>query len=151
MEYKHTQTGHLGLIVFAWMIVISALVVGLAGDERSEALLAIGMSSVLIILVVFWFNRLTVRVSGAEVRISFGPNWPRRVIPTQEIVGFRRVRNTWVYGWGIRKVPGGWMYNVWGLDAVELDLANGKKFRIGTDEPDDLIAALSAHSTLRPS
>ena len=31
----------------------------------------------------------------------------------------REVRNRWIQGWGIRKISRGWMYNVWGLDAVE--------------------------------
>ncbi len=55
----------------------------------------------------------------------------------------RPVRNSWWYGWGVRKVPGGWMYNVWGYDAIELELASGKVFRIGTDDPDGLLAALT--------
>jgi hypothetical protein len=67
-----------------------------------------------------------------------------------EIVGFRQVRNKWYYGWGVRGIPGGWMYNVWGLDAVELELASGKKFRIGTNEPEELVAALRARLALRP-
>ena len=56
----------------------------------------------------------------------------------------RAVRNKWIYGWGIRRLPGGWMYNVWGLDAIELDLVSGKRFRIGTDDPDGLLAAITA-------
>jgi len=52
------------------------------------------------------------------------------------------VRNKWYYGWGIRLTPGGWLWNVSGLDAVELTFKNGKKFRIGTDEPDRLLQAL---------
>jgi len=39
-------------------------------------------------------------------------------------------------------ISGGWMYNVWGLDAVELNLTSGKVFRIGTDEPAELLAAV---------
>ena len=68
---------------------------------------------------------------------------------TRDIVGFRQVRNKWYFGWGLRKLQHGWMYNVWGLDAVELDLTDGKKFTIGTDEPEDLVAALSAHTAIR--
>jgi hypothetical protein len=60
-----------------------------------------------------------------------------------DITDIRQVRNKWYYGWGIRKIPGGWMYNVWGLDAVELELQSGKKFRIGTDEPTELLGILS--------
>ncbi len=51
--------------------------------------------------------------------------------------------NRWYYGWGIRLTPQGWLWNVAGLDAVELTFSNGKKFRIGTDEPGKLLEALS--------
>ena len=55
----------------------------------------------------------------------------------------RIVRNSWWYGFGIRWFPGGTLWNVWGLDAVEFDLVKGRKLRIGTDEPEQLLAALS--------
>ena len=55
-------------------------------------------------------------------------------------------------GWGIRKVVGGWMFNVAGLDAVELGLSKGGLFRIGTDEPDQLLEAITqAQRTPRDS
>ena len=149
MEYRNTQTGYLGFIVLLWMVFIGGLVVTLAGDEQGEAALAMGGSSVVILIVVFWFNRLKVRVNGERVKVSFGPGWPRQTFKTHEIIGFRQVRNKWYYGWGVRRAPAGWMYNVWGLDAIELNLANGKKFIIGTNEPEELLAALSAHTSLR--
>jgi len=149
MEYKHTQTGYLFIPVVLWMIAVTALIVALAEDEATESLVVMAISTVVVLAVVFWFSRLTVRVDGADVRVAFGPGWPRRVIGTHEIVGFRQVRNKWYYGWGVRGIPGGWMYNVWGLDAVELDLASGKKFRIGSNEPEELVAALTAHTALR--
>ena len=34
------------------------------------------------------------------------------------------------------------VWNISGLDAVELTYHNGKKFRIGTDEPEALLEAL---------
>ncbi|MDJ0662963.1 MAG: hypothetical protein QNJ75_00290 [Acidimicrobiia bacterium] len=150
MEYKHTQTGYLFLFVLVWMVGVTALIAAFAGDEASEALLIMAITTVIVLAVVFWFSRLTVRVSGSEVRVGFGPGWPRRVFGSYEIVAFRPVRNKWYYGWGVRKIPEGWMYNVWGLDAVELELASGKKFRIGTNDQDDLVAALTTHLALRP-
>jgi hypothetical protein len=150
MEYKHTQTGYLFIPVVVWMIGMTALIASFADDEAGAALLIMALTSAVVLVVVFWFSRLTVRVSGSEVRVGFGPGWPRRVFGSYEVVGFRAVRNKWYFGWGVRKIPGGWMYNVWGLDAVELELASGKKFRIGTNEPDELIAALRAHLALRP-
>jgi len=54
------------------------------------------------------------------------------------------VRNQWWWGWGIRLIPGGWLYNVSGLDAVELKMKNGRIFRIGTDEAQRLAEFIQA-------
>ncbi len=35
------------------------------------------------------------------------------------------------------------LWNVSGFDAVELDLPGGRRFRVGTDEPTELVAAIS--------
>jgi hypothetical protein len=50
-------------------------------------------------------------------------------------------------GWGIRALHKGWLWNIAGLDAVELELKTGRVFRIGTDDADvdDLIAAIKSH------
>jgi hypothetical protein len=44
---------------------------------------------------------------------------------------------------GIRLSPGGVLWNVSGLDAVELSLDGGRRFRVGTDEPRALAAAIA--------
>jgi hypothetical protein len=46
------------------------------------------------------------------------------------------------YGWSIRLTPHGWLYSVSGLAAVELTLQDGKRLRIGTDEPERLCQAI---------
>ena len=38
--------------------------------------------------------------------------------------------------------PRMWIYNVAGLDAVEIKLRNGKTYRVGTDEPKKLEQAI---------
>jgi hypothetical protein len=101
--------------------------------------------------VLFIFNRLTVTVAAGTVDAAFGFGWPSRSINVLDIVAIRQVRNQWWYGFGVRRVTNGWMYNVWGLDAVELELNSGHVFRIGSDDCSDLLAALSLHTSLRPS
>ena len=44
--------------------------------------------------------------------------------------------------WGVRWTPGGWLWNISGLDGVELALVSGRRFRIGTDEAEQLAAAI---------
>ena len=65
-------------------------------------------------------------------------------IPLAEIAGVAAVRNEWWYGWGVRKTPHGWLFNVSGLDAVEVTQTGGAKTRLGTDEPAVLRAAIEA-------
>ena len=95
-----------------------------------------------LVLVLLLFGSLTVEIAGGHVRIRFGIGLIRKRWPLDGIESCRPVRNTWLYGWGIRKIPGAWLYNVSGLDAVELKLKSGKTVRIGTDEPQALSAAL---------
>jgi len=88
--------------------------------------------------------RLTVVVDARAVTASFGWGWPRRTIDRSEIDSAAAVRNSWWQGWGIRKVSRGWMYNNAGRDAIELSLRSGRVFRIGTDQPDELLEAVTA-------
>jgi len=89
---------------------------------------------------LFW--GLTVEVNRDMVRLYYGFGIIHRSIPRERITTVTQVRNRWWYGLGIRWTPHGWMWNISGLDAVELTYHNGKKFRIGTDEPEALLEAL---------
>jgi hypothetical protein len=109
--------------------------------------------AVLVVLVgtMALFCCLTIEIDGEQLRCFFGPGLIRRTVPLREIVAARRVRNRWYYGWGIRLTPSGWMFNVSGLEAVELALASGSRFRIGTDRPDEVIRALGSVTSLAVS
>ena len=58
-------------------------------------------------------------------------------------------KNRWYNGWGIRLIPRGWIFNVSGFDAVEIQMKNGRRYRIGTDEPEALLAAIQSVTTDR--
>ena len=147
MEYRHVQWGYVSLLTIP---IIAVVVVSILGsDERRPGWLSalIGLAILLIVGLVLHFSRMETLVTDETVSVFFGRGWPRREIELTDVFGVEVVRNKWWYGWGIRKVPEGWMYNVWGLDAVELVLSTGTVFRIGSDEPDELAAviALQAH------
>jgi len=137
MIYRHTQTGW--LILTALLVSLSALVV--AAIQTPLRALFIPMAILFLALTVTMAS-LTVTVEGGWLEVRFGRGPIRRRIALADIRAVRRVRNRWLYGWGIRLTPHGWLWNIAGLDAVELDLEGGRRFRIGTDEPDALIAAL---------
>ena len=92
------------------------------------------------------FSAIDTTVDQEAVRAAFRFGWPARTIPLASISSHQPVRNSWWWGFGIRLVPGGWMYNVWGLDAIEIRYHDGGRarvFRIGTDDPQGLDAAIT--------
>lgn len=143
--YDRSQPGTLVLFALGGGAAVCGVVLAavLAEEESPGAPLAV-LAGVFALLgaCAFLFRRLRVVVTDLEVVASFGSGWPRRAIPLSEVRGARAVRNRWWYGWGVRLVPRGWMFNVSGLDAVELELSGGRVFRIGTDDPEGLAAAI---------
>ena len=102
----------------------------------------IGLIIVLTVLGIF--SRLTVTIDDQVIKIQFGLRIIRKTFPLEEIEAHRVVKNPWYYGWGIRFTPRGWLFNVSGFSAIELQMKSGKRYRIGTDDPDDLAKVLEA-------
>lgn len=148
INYQHTQIGYLMLIVtlfvltlFAWAY-ITARAEPPSVDSGTNLLTTVIMA--LIVFVLASFATLQVIIDGQYLRIKFGYGIYRKKFSLHDIMSARAVRNHWYYGWGIR----GWLwpmmciYNVSGFDAVEIQLKNGKTYRIGTDEPEKLERAI---------
>lgn len=87
------------------------------------------------------FSRLTVWVHETRVSIGFGGGLARRRFELHTIEAVSSVRISWLAGRGIRHTPQGWLYNAWGRGAVQLYFAGGRRFTIGTNEPETLLAA----------
>ncbi len=139
VSYRHTQVGYLMIVVLG--AGIFGLATSVAWSNRPLVLLLpIAILGVCLLL----FPTLTAVVGEARLRCFFGAGLIRREIPVSDIVEVSVVRNPWIYGWGLRLIPGGWLWNVSGFDAVELRLNNGKLFRIGTDEPEALREAIAS-------
>ncbi len=83
-------------------------------------------------------------MDGDSLRIKFGYGIFAKRFPLGQIASVRSVKNRWYYGWGVKVWfwPYMWIYNVSGFDAVEIALKNGKIYRIGTDVPSELEAAI---------
>jgi hypothetical protein len=97
---------------------------------------------VVAIALAIIFHSLTVEITGNELRWHFGPGLWGYSLALDEIDSVAIVRNHWWNGFGIRMAPGFRLYNVSGLDAVELRLKSGDIRRIGTDDPRGLAAAI---------
>lgn len=139
MTYRHTQPGTLILAVSLVIAAFGVVLAWMAGDWK-PAIMAIAICAA----VTFLFASLTVEVGDGELRWYFGLGlWSYR-LPLAEIRDVGIVRNHWWNGWGIRMAPGFRLYNVSGLDAVELRVGPDDVRRIGTDDPQGLAQALKA-------
>ena len=124
------------------------------------AVLALGMPVIVMVtplptwlvplyaLVALLFGWLTVEISGELLVCRFGIGLIRKRFALSDIKEARTVRNRWYYGWGIRWTPHGWLFNAAGLDAVEIRMSNQKSYRIGTDQPAELLGAIQQASQL---
>jgi hypothetical protein len=87
-------------------------------------------------------SSLTVAVTPSSLVFWFGPGILRRTESLSNIESVEPVKNPWYYGIGLRVTPRGMLYSVSGLSAVEVTRNDGSRFRLGTDEPEKLTAAL---------
>jgi len=141
--YKHTQPGYVLFATYAVLLVVLYFALGTVPDsERNQLTQA---TLFLLVLAGLLFGALNVKVDDTHVRISFGIGVIRRKFAFSEIASAQTLRNKWFYGFGIRYIgPKSWLFNVSGLDAVELKMKNGKIYRIGTDEPKELLQAIES-------
>jgi hypothetical protein len=139
--YTHRQFGSATAVGLGFGILFCAVMLFVVAPP---ARLVLGCVLALCLAAFAIFHSLSVEVGRDALSVRFGVGWPRRRFPLSEIKAARPVRNSWWYGWGIRMVPGAWtwMWNVGGLDAIELELADGRRFRVGTDDPRGLESAL---------
>jgi len=143
VRYSHRQIGWVTLMAMAAGLVIvgTALV---SADENWVALAVL----VLLVVAMVAYSSLTVTIADDTLEVRFGPGFIRRGYRVADIESSRAVRNPFYYGFGTRMTPHGWLYNVSGLDAVEVEFNTGKKIRIGTDEPQTLDAAIQQAARL---
>jgi hypothetical protein len=104
-------------------------------------LLSIGIAAASIVV----FSRMVVEIRDGVIRWAFGVGFPRYSLPLSEVQSAAVVTSSWIFGVGIHFIPRGILYNVWGRKAVEITKTNGRRIRLGTDEPEALLAAILAN------
>ena len=151
-HYENTQPGtFIRVMTGSWVVLFGVLVVVMLALGQKEAAIFLCVVTVVLALIL-WIvlvlcHSLTVRVSRSEIALSFGVGLIRKQFPIGDISRARIVQNRWYNGFGIRKIRGGWLYNVSGFDAIEIQLKNERKYRIGTNQPKELLAAVESAIT----
>jgi hypothetical protein len=140
-RYSHTQTGK--LLRFATLLPIPFLFGAAVFAHNTRVVAVIGPLMVILAIIGLIFSSLRIEVDANTLTWSFGLGVWTKQIALEEIASVVPARNHWWYGFGIHRTPRGWLYNVSGLDAVEICLRDGRTLRLGTDEPGKLVSALA--------
>ncbi len=146
MRYEHIQKAPFYLLLVA---IASGMFVAAWFMPDLVAQFIMAMSAGVTALLALAFRQLTVRDEGGALLVCFGPLplfWRR--VRYAEIERAEQARSSWLDGWGIHMSPsGGWTWNLWGFDCVDIFLTRGRKLRLGTDDPSELAAFLREQIT----
>jgi len=139
-EYRHTQYGSFMVLVFLITgILIAAVAFGMVAEGRvPSAILMLGFY--LSGLVMFY--AFTIEISDVKLKFWFGIGIIQKTIALSEIQSTKEIKNPWYYFWGIKSIPGGWLYAIAPGTAVEIVLQDGKIIQLGTDQPTNLVRAI---------
>jgi hypothetical protein len=135
--FRRRQIGRSSLAV-SIIAILSALVT-LQAAPIAALIVVMGAGA-----MGFLFSSLTIEAGDGRLNWWFAFRFWRREIAMSEVQSIAILRTPLWYGWGIRKIAQGWLYNVSGREAVELTLKDGRRILLGTDRPHQLAAALGA-------
>lgn len=139
MYYRHTQVGWIQVLLLGGLLIgLVCFTSSVPKRHLVEVELLLVWVGLMLMVCMLVFGSMTVTVNETALTVQFGLSLFRKTIRLMDIESCCVVRNRWWWGWGIRRIPGGWLYNVSGLDAVELVMKDGHIVRVGTDEPDAL-------------
>ena len=144
--YHHTQRN---AVAFFLLNLSALLPIGLflsgalpAGDVGAR--LTVLAAAVIMMVSAFAFSSLTIAVRDGQLSWWFGPGIVKKTIPLSTITSAEPTTTSIFSGWGIHLTGRGWLYNVAGRQAVLITQQDGKRFLLGTDEPDSLAAVIMA-------
>jgi len=127
-RYKHTQVGYLNLVALG-----ASCLAGIFWLLTGRSIVAAVVLAFPVLAMVV-FSTLTIVIDDEMLCWYFSLRLFRKCLPLRGIRSCATVRNPMRYGWGIRRTPYGMLYNVSGLEAVEIQLESGERVRIGSDE-----------------
>lgn len=136
---KYTQFGTISVIILLPLLILFTGMLIKYWLPNSPAFFIYLFIVLTLLICVFTFYQLTIKVSQSHVSFKLGVGLWGKKYKISDIKSCRPVSNSVVSGIGIRMLSNGWLYNVTGLKAIELEFKNRKSvIRIGTNRPEEI-------------
>lgn len=143
IKYRRFQFGWIIIIVFVMVIVWMAFAYRYQWGNNPVDIYGFVFFLVLFGGILLNFYGLTVIVSDSHIIIRFGIGIFSKKINLSNVRSVRLQKYPVYYGYGIRIIPGGILYNVNGSYAVEVRFKNKSSVvQIGTDDWENLRDAI---------
>lgn len=136
---KYTQIGTMSILISAPLFLFfSGMAINSGLTNRSDFMI-LGFISILMLLCCLTFYKITITVSQTQVSFKMGIGLFGKTYQMSDIRQCRPVSNSFIAGIGIKMLPNGWLYNVSGIKAIELQFKSKYSIvRIGTNKPEEI-------------
>lgn len=129
------------ILIPIWVAIVFLMDDKVESQNSSSVFLPV---TIVFVLIGLLFYGMKTHVNESKITIAFGIGLIRKTIDLKTVQSVESVRNKWYYGWGIRVIPNGWMYNIGGLQAVEIVRKDKNSvLRIGSKHPEILRKVIS--------
>ncbi len=138
MKYEKTQTGWLLIAIIS--LVMMSLTIGYLTKLGTNPLSLMGyvILMAILIFVLLMFYKLKIRVDDLGIHVIYGFGLIHIKINPEKVNQVKIVKTPWYYGFGIRFIGRGMLYNIQGPHAVEIayskGTSKGKTVLIGSDD-----------------
>lgn len=147
----YTQTGTFSIVVFLSVTVFSIVMLLISGFDEPVHVVVIGFVILTMAICLLIFYKLTITIDDTHLSFKMGIGLIRKSYPLSDIESCIPVRNSLLWGIGIRMIPAGWLYNVSGLYAIELTFKGSKKkVRIGSDQAEEIAGIVTEKTAGMP-
>ena len=146
-EYQYTQVGIVTIIMLLLAAAFTTFVI-IAGLELNSGPVLTVVGLVVVGLFVFTlaaFYSFTIQIAAGKLNFWFGFGVGKKSFSINDIRSIEIVKTPWYYGWGIKSIPGGWLYSIApGGRALELVFMDNRVIHLGTDRPEEIKERLNS-------
>ena len=132
------------IIAIPAQMLLAAMFIIQAGTKPMTLVPYLIANGTFVVIYLLFYGMKTI-IDEQTIRITYGIGLITKKIKLDEVKDVSVVSNPWYYGWGIRFIPNGMLYNISGSAGVELTFKEKSRIlRIGSANASALKLAISS-------
>lgn len=142
---KYTQFGTVSIAVLLPILLFFTYKLFKTADIHGPETFIFMIVDLTLLTALLIFYKLTILIDNTTLSFKMGIGLIGKSYKISDIKSCTPVRNSLFLGFGIKMLWNGWLYNVSGLQAIELHFYSKDSIvRIGTNQPDEISKVVNA-------